>query len=595
MNYARPVAELTDCISLALGERPVDLLLANTRVVNVLSGEIHEADIAIAGDTIIGFGAYEARKVIDCKGRFACPGFIDGHIHIESTLLTPWEFARIAARHGTCAVVWDPHELANVLGRKGIEAMIGLTGQCPLSFYLMAPSCVPATDLETSGAQITAEDIALLFQRFPDRVLGLAEMMNYPGLLGKDPSVLAKIAAALGRPVDGHAPLMSGKELNAYVLAGPSSDHECTKPGEALEKLRNGLHLFMREGSDEKNLADLIGVVNRNNAHNISLVCDDRDPLDLSTNGHMDHNIRMAVSLGLEPVRALQMASINTARHFGMRRRGALAPGYRADVVLVEDLEAFGIWKTILSGREVDAIDFSPPDARQSRVCSGKPLAACDALRIGKTVNTGLSGGKLCEKRLEIVKASDEILVIGTVPGQVLTRALALRPSVRDGCAVADSPRDIAKLAVIERHGKNGNVGLGFIQGLGMAKGAIAGTVAHDSHNLIVAGINDEDMALAANTLIEAGGGYCVAAEGRILALLELPLAGLMSLRPYEEVAQAYKSLREAFGLIAAHPDAYTHPFMAMSFCSLPVIPELRITDKGLFDVVRFEHVSLWR
>ncbi|GFK95551.1 Adenine deaminase [Fundidesulfovibrio magnetotacticus] len=578
MEFDSTVAFLTRRIGLALGEEPVDLLLKNTRLVNVLSGDIHEADIAVSDGVVVGFGDYEARQVVDCQGRYACPGLIDGHIHIESTLLTPWEFARAAAPRGTCAVVWDPHEIANVLGRQGIEDMLANTERCPLTFFIMASSCVPATTMETSGAAVTAEDIAWLVQRHHDRVLGLAELMNYPGLLAKDPSVLAKIAACHCAVIDGHAPLVSGKALNAYVLAGPSSDHECTDLDEALEKLRKGMHLFMREGSDEKNLADLIAAVNPHNAQNISMVCDDRDPFDLTTNGHMDHNVRMAVRLGVDPLRAVQMASINTARHFGMRGRGAVAPGYRADVVLLDDLEEFRIWKCFLAGEEVPPGGFAP----QGRVTAVN------------TVCLSTPGGRLGAEDFAIIQVKDEVRCIGVIPGQIVTKSVAVRPRMADGFAHADPAQDLAKLAVVERHGKGGHIALGFMQGLGMARGAIAGTVAHDSHNLVVAGVCDEDMALAGNVLAEAGGGYCVVADGEVLALLKLPYAGLMSLKPLEYVVRDYERLRAAFTRVALNKANYTHPFMALSFSSLPVIPELKLTDKGLVDVNRFEVVDLW-
>jgi len=578
MNFSAPVAALTRKIGLALGETPVDLLLKNARLVNVLSGDIHDADIAVSDGIIIGFGEYEARRVIDCQGRHVCPGLIDGHIHIESTLLTPWEFARAAAPRGTCAVVWDPHEIANVLGRQGIEHMLDLTRDCPLSFYIMASSCVPATSMETSGAELTAEDVEQLVLTNLDRVLGLAELMNYPGVLAKDPSVLAKIAACSCSVVDGHAPLVSGKALNAYILAGPSSDHECTDAGEALEKLRKGMHLFMREGSDEKNLKDLISVCNNFNSQNISMVCDDRDPVDLTTSGHMDHNVRMAVSLGMDPVRAIQMASINTARHFRMKGRGAVAPGYRADMVILDDLEGFTVWKSILNGRDVADISFGP---------SGK-------IRSENTVKLSVSGGKLSASNFEIVKVKDEVRCIGVVTGQIVTKSMVVTPRFESGRAYGDPTKDLAKLAVVERHGKNGNIALGFIHGLGLARGALAGTVAHDSHNLIVAGVNDSDMALAGNVLAEAGGGYCVVADGKVLALVDLPFAGLMSLKPYEEVVVSCRKLIEGFQSVAINRDIYTHPFMAMSFSSLAVIPELRLTDKGLVDVGSFCQVDLW-
>lgn len=578
MHLSAPVADLTRKIGLALGEIRADLLLKNARLVNVLSGDIHDADIAIADGMVIGFGDYQADTVIDCQGRHVSPGLIDGHIHIESTLLTPWEFARAAAPRGTCAVVWDPHEIANVLGRPGIENMLELTKDCPLSFFIMASSCVPATNMETSGAEVTAEDVERLVLENLSRVLGLAELMNYPGVLAKDPSVLAKIAACSCAVVDGHAPQLSGKALNAYILAGPSSDHECTDLNEAMEKLRKGMHLFMREGSDEKNLKDLIAASNRFNSQNISLVCDDRDPFDLTEHGHMDQNVRMAVGLGMEPIRAIQMASINTARHFGMRGRGAVAPGYRADLVILDDLEDFTVWKAFLSGKDVSGITFRP---------SGPVVAE-------NTVHLSVPGGELSPGNFAIVKVNDEVRCIGVVPGQITTKSMRVRPRFADGRAYGDAEKDLVKLAVIERHGKNGNIGLGFMHGLGLARGALAGTVAHDSHNLIIAGVSDEDMALAGNTLAKTGGGYCIVSGGKVLALLELPLAGLMSLKPLEVVVEEYELLRAAFRSVAINPEVYTHPFMAMSFSSLPVIPELRLTDKGLIDVNRFEIVDLW-
>ncbi len=565
-------------IDLALGNAPADLLLKNARLVNVLSGDIHPADIAVADGMIVGFGDYQAKKVVDCQGRYVCPGLIDGHIHIESTLLTPWEFARAAAPRGTCAVVWDPHEIGNVLGRAGIETLLELTRDCPLDFYVMIPSCVPATNMETSGAVLNAEDVAYLAGRYPERVLGLAELMNYPGVLAKDPAIMAKIAACQCKIIDGHAPLLSGKQLNAYIAAGPSSDHECTDPREAVEKLRAGMHLLMREGSDERNLTDLVGVVNEHNAANISLVCDDREPIDLTTNGHMDHNVRMAIGLGLDPMRAIQMASINTARHYGLRGRGAVAPGYRADLLVLDDLQGFKVWKAFLKGRDVAETTFGP---------SGQVPQE-------NTVHLSCSGGKLRAEDFAIPQVSHEVRCIGAIPGQIISKALKVTPKVVDGFAVADPSRDIAKVAVVERHGRNGNIGLAFVNGLSLARGAVAGTVAHDAHNLIVAGMDDADMALAGNVLAECGGGYVVVAGGKVLAKLELHFAGLMSLRPFEEVVAAQKALHAAYESIAVDPAAGARPFMALSFMSLAVIPELKLTDQGLVDVTLFEKVGLW-
>lgn len=458
MDQDARIQALTRKIALARGEIRSQVLLQNARLVNVLSGEIHTANIALADGLVVGFGDYEAETIVECDGRYVCPGLIDGHIHIESTMLTPWEFARVAAARGTCAVIWDPHEIANVLGRDGIEDMLEVTLKCPLSFFVMASSCVPATHLETSGARISPRDISWLLAHHPGRVLGLAEMMNYPGVLAKDPAVLARIAACGCALVDGHAPLVSGRDLNAYIAAGPSTDHECIGLEEAREKLRKGMHVFLREGSSEKNLKDLLPAVTEYNAHNFSLVCDDRDPLDLLHLGHMDHNVRLAMRLGVPPVRAIQMASINTARHFGLHRRGAVAPGYRADVVILDDLESFQVWKAYLAGADVAQTDFTPTGAMPTR----------------NTMCLAMRGGRVRSLDLEIVKVTDEVRCIGLVSGQLVTSHLQVRPLLENGRAVADPSRDMAKLAVVERHGRNGDIGLAFVQGLGLSRGGLS-------------------------------------------------------------------------------------------------------------------------
>ena len=563
-------------LAVARGDAPADLVIKNARLVNVLSGEIHDADVAVADGLFVGFSGGEATETIDAAGRYLCPGFIDGHIHIESTLLSPPVFARAVAPHGTCAVVSDPHEIANVLGLPGIEYMLACSQDLPVTCYFMMPSCVPATDMATSGARLGALDVAAMLARHPDRILGLAEVMNFPGVVGGDDMVLRKLIAARGRVIDGHAPGLSGRALDAYITAGPESDHECTKFDEARDKLRRGLHVMIRQGSTEKNLEALIGLVTPDNAGRFSLVSDDRDPTDLSREGHLNALVRQAVACGLPPVRAVAMASINPARYFGLRRRGAVAPGYRADAVLVEDLTTFAISEVVLAGKRLAAWEFA------DRSCLTPPRA----MRVG---------GELSEARLAVPAASGRMRVIGLVPEQIVTEHLIWEPTVRDGLAVADSGRDLAKLAVIERHKGTGNLGLGFVHGLGLRAGAIAGTVAHDAHNIIVAGVNDADMALAARTLMVSGGGFAVVRGGQVLAQVRLPVAGLMSDAPLEVVLSGLKALAAAYRELAGlAPAVEVHPFMAMSFLSLEVIPSIKLTDKGLVDVTTFAPVSLF-
>jgi len=559
-------------ISAARGHAPADLLIRDCRLVNVLSGEIHPESVAVKDGIVIGFGEYEALETVDAGGRFLCPGLIEGHIHIESTLLDPVRFARLAASHGTAVTVCDPHELANVAGLDGIRWLLEVTRDLPMDIRCMMPSCVPATHLETAGAVISAEDIDEMLEEFPERILGLAEMMNYPGVLFQDPQVLAKIAAAGSRPVDGHAPGLSGFDLNAYILAGPGSDHEACELAEAQEKLRKGVHVMIREGSSEKNLFDLLPVINDFNSQNCSLVTDDRHCDDLLREGHLDHTIRLAISRGLAPLRAVQMASINTARYFGLRRRGAVAPGYRADFLLLDDLERFAIAGVYLGGRNIESLSWQ---------------AAPTAISVAGSVHLG----EIYPACLEIPATGGRVRVIRTVPGQIVTEMDLLEPSVRDGLVCADPEGDVAKLAVFERHRGSGGMAVGLVRGLGLRRGALAGTVAHDSHNLITAGVSDADMLLAVRTLEKCGGGYVCVADGRVLELLPLPLAGLMSDDEPEKVAAGLDRLNEAARSLGCPADI--NPFMQLSFLSLPVIPRLRLTDKGLVDVHAFDFVSL--
>ncbi len=560
-----------DRITAALGERPADLLIRNARVVNTLSGEIHAADVAVAGGRFLGFGHYEARTVVDAAGCFLCPGLIDGHIHIESTLLCPPEFARAVAGRGTCAVVADPHEIANVLGMAGIDYMLQAGRDLPVAIYFMMPSCVPATHLETSGARLTARDIERALADHPGRILGLAEMMNVPGVLHRDPGVLAKLRAAAGRPVDGHAPGLTGRPLNAYVAAGPGSDHESTTLEEGLEKLRLGMFLMLREGTSEQNLKALAPLARSCDTARMGLVTDDRHPTDLLSRGHMDHCVRRAMELGVPPVRAVQMASLNTARHFGLAHRGAVAPGYHADFLLLDDLERFAIREVYLGGENLRDMHWPettiPPPGQGVHLPHVRP------------------------SRFEIPAGRGGMRVIGLVSGQILTRSLTVSPQVSHGLVQADPESDLAKLAVIERHRGTGNTGLGFVKGLGLRAGAVASTVAHDSHNLIVAGMDDADMALAANHAATLGGGLVAGLDGQVLESLPLPVAGLFREHRLEAVVAHPQRLETD-----SRPLGTPIPglFLILSFLALPVIPALKLTDLGLVDVNAFDFTPLW-
>ncbi len=566
--------DLERIISVARGLEPADLLIEGGQVVNVFSGEIHRADVAIDAGRIIGFGSYTARERLDASGLFIAPGFIDAHIHLESTMLTPREFARVVVPLGTTTVVADPHEIANVLGLDGINYMLESSRGLPLSVFFMLPPCVPATALETAGARLGARELALLLAQ--PQVLGLAEVMNYPEVLAKDPETLDKLRLGRQKRIDGHAPGVSGKDLNAYVGLGIKSDHECTTPEEALEKLRAGMHVFIREGTIAKNLDDLLPVVSASNAVRCGLVSDDRHPTDLLAEGHVNHLLKRAVHLGLSPITAIQMVTVNPAKYFFIPDLGAVAPGYRADLVLLEDLEKFRPRVVLKAGR---------PVARNGQLTVELPEPA-HAPR--GTVNIGWP--RTCG--LEIRTDTQTVAkVIELVPDQILTRKVLLPIPVRDGLAIADSSRDIAKLAVVERHRGTGNIGLGFVRGIGLKAGAIASSVAHDSHNIVVAGTNDRDMWEAIKEIERLQGALVTVKDGAVLSAVKLPIAGLMSDEPFERVVG---QVADVIGAARALGSPLRDPFIALSFLALPVIPALRLTDRGLVDVERFRFVSLF-
>jgi adenine deaminase len=549
------------------------MLFKNARLVNVLSGEVHEAHVAVADGRVIALGDYEAREVVDLGGAYLAPSLIDGHFHVESSMLTMPEFARAVAPHGTGAVVIDPHEYANVLGLDGIRYVLESSRNLPLDFFIMLPSCVPATSLETSGARLTADDLKLMIA--DDRVAGVAELMNYPGVYLGHESELAKILAGKGKVIDGHAPGLRGRNLNAYVLAGVRSDHESTEIAEACEKLRLGLHILLREGSTERNLETLAPVVTPQNAVNCSFATDDKLAADLVAEGHIDHCVRKAIRLGMPPVIAIQIATINTARHYRLRNFGAIAPRYWADFIVFEDFEKFEIRRTYKKGKMV---------AENGRYLGP---ATVPTPQPRSTMNLRYDRGR--GFRVDSGPGS-KIRVIGIVPDQIVTEEIIETCKVESGQIVSDVEEDILKLVVVERHRATGNVGLGFVRGFKLREGALASTVAHDAHNVVAVGVTDRDIARAIDELEAMRGGLVAVSGGRILASLPLPIAGLVSDRPLEEVIRLCDALNASARGMGCKLAA---PFMTLSFLSLSPIPALKLTDQGLIDSTRLRLTSL--
>jgi adenine deaminase len=569
---------MSHLIEIAKGESPADLLLKDARLVNVFTGEIYITNVAIAEEWIAGVGKEyaEAKEVLDLSGLYLLPGLINGHFHLESSLLLPFEYARLALAHGTTTVILDPHEIANVLGLPGVQALIDSSKDLPLDFFFMAPSSVPATPLETAGGFIPSTDVEKLLKN--KRVLGLAEMMNYPGVLRKDPEVLKKIQAAqkMGKAVDGHAPLLSGKELNAYIAAGGESDHECTRREEAEEKLRLGMWLMIREGSASKNLRDLLPAVTPQNKNRCLFVLDDLEACDLIEKGEIDYLLRQAVALGLDPVVAVQMATLNPAERFCLKDRGAIAPGRKADIAAVSDLAELKVNLTVKNGKIV---------ARE-----GKAYPVFEPLFDPKVFQT-VKIKPLNESSFQLALGGEKAWVIGILPDRTLTRKLSLSVKKDDtGMVISDPESDVLKIAVIERHRASGNIGLGLVKGLGLKRGALATSVAHDSHNLVVVGVTDEEMKQAVQELEKMQGGFVVVDQKEVKASLPLPVAGLMSPGTAEKVASEMKKLIRASREIGV---LLENPFLTLSFMALPVIPELKLTDKGLVDVAQFRIIPL--
>ncbi|MBN2471378.1 MAG: adenine deaminase [Anaerolineae bacterium] len=567
--------ETAALVETARGDAPADLILRNARLINVFSGEIEATDIVIRRSRVAALGkGYEARQEIDLAGRYVCPGFIDAHVHIESSLCTPPEFFKAVLAHGVTSVVTDPHEIANVLGLEGIRFMLDAAKYGPVSMYVMASSCVPATHMETAGARLEADDMEPLLNS--PWVLGLAEMMNYPGVVGGDENVLKKLDMFRHLVIDGHCPGLTGKALNAYVAAGIQSEHESTTVAEALEKLRLGLHIFIREATNAHNLRDLLPMVTPMNSRRICFCTDDRHPADLLDQGSIDYMVRVAIAAGIDPVTAIRMGTLNTAEYFGLSDRGAVGPGRRADLVVFSDLHDLQP-EMVFRGGELMA--------RDGVIVAD--IARSQPVRLRHSMNIRWE-----QVDLRIPAVGTQVRVIESVPDQLVTNHLVEPASIEDGYAQSDPARDILKMAVIERHHASGNVGKGFIKGIGLKQGAIAGTVAHDHHNLVVIGADDASMLAAARRVAELGGGL-VAVDGsqQVLAELALPIGGLMSEQPIDEVRGAIDRLIAAGKTLGS---SLHDPFMAMSFMALEVIPSLKLTDMGLVDVDRFEMVGLW-
>ncbi|RJQ39247.1 MAG: adenine deaminase [Dehalococcoidia bacterium] len=569
MASKRGVARLARLIGTARGEQPADLVLSNARVVNVFTGELERASVAIAGGVIAGVGDYtRTRKVIDLKGKYLLPGFINGHTHIESSMLSPGQYARAVVPRGTTGVVTDLHEIANVAGLRGIRYVLGRARRLPFELFLMAPSCVPATHLETSGATITAGDIRRLLKL--RQVIGIGEVMNFPGVIGASESVLSKINAVSGA-VDGHAPGLGGRDLNAYLAAGIRSDHESVSLEEAREKARRGMFIMIREGSSEKNLQALLPLANDDKIYQrCFFVVDDRSCRDLARDGDIDAVLRKAIRLGLDPVRAIQMATIIPARYFGQNRLGAVAPGYLANLLVTDDLSALEMAMVFHRGRLVAK--------------KGKPLFRLppDDEALTDTMRPGF----ITQESFELLADGRTFPVIEVVPGQIITRKREETVKAVGSVIVADTERDILKLAVVERHKATGNIGLGLVKGFGLKRGALASSVAHDSHNIVAVGTNDRDILTAVAAVARLGGGLVAASSGKVLASVALPIAGLLSPEPLEAVVARVERLEGAARELGA---TLASPFAALSFLALPVIPELRLTDLGLVDVGRFE------
>ncbi|PKM58511.1 MAG: adenine deaminase [Firmicutes bacterium HGW-Firmicutes-3] len=559
---------------IARGDQKAELVLKNCQVVNVLNGQIETGDIAIEKGRIVGVGEYEGIREIDLKHKYVCPGFIDGHVHIESSMLTPSQFSRLVMPKGTTSIIADPHEIANVCGLNGIEYMLKASEKVPLDIYIMLPSCVPSTEFEAAGAILLAKDLKKLKDH--PRVIGLGEMMNYPGVIAGNPMVHEKIDMMSDRLIDGHAPEVTGKALNAYISAGVKTDHECTTKEEMLEKVGKGMYVHLREGSATRNLDELLKGVTPNNSRRLMFCSDDKQPIDIMNEGHMDHNVRRAIELGLSPITAIQMATLNIAECYSLKGKGAIAPGYEADLLILDNLEEVSVSQVYKKGILVASGNqplFEAPQIEDESVLNTVKLENIEMINLDLKIVTGIAK------------------VIGLKERSIITDLVIRKVDTKDDLFVHNPKLDLLKLAVIERHQNTGNVGIGLVEGYGLKHGAVGLTIAHDSHNVIVIGDNDADMRLAIEELKRCDGGMTICRDGVVIETLRLEVGGLMTNAPLEEVIAKIKKMDRL--ALDSGVSTKIEPFLTLAFLALPVIPELKLTDQGLFDVTKFAFVEI--
>lgn len=561
-------------IDVAAGRIKADLVLKNCKIVDVFTEEVIEGDIAISDKEIAGIGEYEGREEVDLNGKYVAPGLIDGHVHIESSMVTPGQFARAVVSHGTTTVIADPHEIANVCGLNGIDYILQESRNIPLDVFVMLPSCVPATSFENSGAVLSAEKLEKMIGN--DRVIGLGELMNYPGVIEGSQEVVEKIEIANDKIIDGHGPGISGKDLNTYITAGIKTEHECTTVDEMIERIRLGMYVLIREGSAARNLETLIKGVNRRNLRRVLFCTDDRHPEDILTDGHIDNNVRLAIKNGIDPIAAIKIAALNAAQCYRLYDRGAIAPGYLADLIVLDDIESFNVERVFKEGKLVAS--------------NGEAMFNVKANKNSNVLNT-VKLPAINSDMLQIKLESDVVNVIKLLPHSLVTKKVIRKVDIENDYFKYHKKLDILKLVVVERHKRTGNIGLGLVENFKLKGGAIASTIAHDSHNLIAIGDNDEDILLAIEEIGKVGGGITICSKGKILKSLPLPIAGLISDQSLKKVNHELKEMLKIAYDMGVNKDI--EPFMTLGFLALPVIPELKLTDMGLFDVTKFDFIDV--